>query len=639
MTSLPTYEEAIRPAWIQLAAPYIIAPRDLQALCLVNKAFCDVCRPLLWERPLRTACQAGLLRKGLAWWLGFVRQHLPTVCESTRELPKVLDARAWLGPINHQGLTENPKDIERSFKQAFQLFPSLSCVVLDGIKILDITHLFSDYLFREGISNPIRLLSLVGCRYEIRCINDTAFENLVYLDISGATGGSIHAFIPNKFPKLRVLKIRDREVNNKTLQNILEGFSGQLWSLDVSNNKLTDEIVDYLIDSGFNPEDLRESQDQEEPGNKGSLTQPSGYLADPPAYEAWHPLDGYIDHLAWRRRPSRSTGVSPMQRDDLHTMLRKLSGDLEDWTGVMQAPVGLTHLNLSGNRFTSKGIERLLRNSRGHLESFACDVMMLNTLSDEYPLARPRSKLYGCLGITDALRPATSVNLRELCIHHSLVTQIPTFEAQGWPSLSKIHYAETSALSLPSPNAPLPSPFVPDTNPRLTSLTLTSIPRSSSGPLIFKLITFLNLLATQERDILDLHGPPSRRQGPGTTALRGLRHLTLKFEPPPMAEDGWSTGAFDAEELLRSGDKPFSFFDEADDSATHVSDNARGVDKPYKIEAEKMQDVMEHIKAHRGKGRAEYERNGYRISKSDEHLYWTGTLQVVIKVRTTDVSL
>lgn len=55
---------------------------------------------------------------------------------------------------------------------------------------------------------------------------------------------------------------------------------------------------------------------------------------------------------------------------------------------------------------------------------------------------------------------------------------------------------------------------------------------------------------------------------------------------------------------------------------------------PYSIEQPKrhkimgMEDVIESIRAHRLAGRAEYEKKGFKISSDDEHLYWTGKLQV-----------
>ncbi|TDZ27901.1 hypothetical protein C8035_v008614 [Colletotrichum spinosum] len=105
-----------------------------------------------------------------------------------------------------------------------------------------------------------------------------------------------------------------------------------------------------------------------------------------------------------------------------------------------------------------------------------------------------------------------------------------------------------------------PGAFEPDMNPRLTSLTLTQIPRRSSGHLIMKLLRFFELLGWQERAIRHSLCLPSHRS---PVLLRGLRHLRLEFEADPMEDPaGWSTSDdLDAEALMNMHEgEGFSFF-------------------------------------------------------------------------------
>lgn len=423
---------------------------------------------------------------------------------------------------------------------------------------------------------PLRLLSLVNCATELRTclLSAPRLRNLECLDISGTHGDLLQIFRPVGVPNLHVLKIRNREINNATLYTLMQLLNDQLWSLDLTGNKLNDQAIGYILALGFSRLEFRFSGNPEVEGRlvayfdsglsgpkmeespeSASFNHPDRYLADPPAYDT--PSDD-----ASESQPRRNDGVSPIRPDSMEALVQKFSTPVPQWTDISTAPTGLTHLHLSGNDFTSQGITDLLNHSRGHLQYLSCDSMVLHLLPESHAGIWPRTvKLRGMLGQAQVLRPCISANLRELHIHHSIVTQLPTFEIDGWSTLERLYFAEKSLL--PRAEIGFPQAFLPDMNPRLTTLSLMRIPYRSCGPLIKKLIHFLKLLAIQERDIRERHGSAPLLRGPGI--LKGLRHLTLEFEPDPLDEHSLTSEDFDAEAILNSGDPGFSFF--ADEQA------------------------------------------------------------------------
>lgn len=63
-------------------------------------------------------------------------------------------------------------------------------------------------------------------------------------------------------------------------------------------------------------------------------------------------------------------------------------------------------------------------------------------------------------------------------------------------------------------------------------------------------------------------------------------------------------------------------------TAWHATTMPYSIEKPNREKTMGMENVIDSIRAHRLAGRAEYEKNGFKISSDDEHLYWTGKLQV-----------
>ena len=104
-----------------------------------------------------------------------------------------------------------------------------------------------------------------------------------------------------------------------------------------------------------------------------------------------------------------------------------------------------------------------------------------------------------------------------------------------------------------------PQAFCPDMNPRLRSLTLTHIPRLSSGPVIDRLIAFLKLASGQDRTIRGLR--TSSRRGPAV--LPGLRHIRLEFEQNQLGELlDHHDAPIDSGALMEASSDEFSFFED-----------------------------------------------------------------------------
>jgi hypothetical protein len=148
-----------------------------------------------------------------------------------------------------------------------------------------------------------------------------------------------------------------------------------------------------------------------------------------------------------------------------------------------------------------------------------------------------------------------------LKVHHSLITNTPTLESRSTGELTNLWLAETymrDRLDLAYPQT-----YVPDMNPRLYSLTISMIPRYSTGIVARRLTEFLRLVANQEQVIdatrasVPFRGPP---------VLQGLRHIRLEFAPDAKEELSSlddETDDLDSAAVLEQGTEAFSFFGES----------------------------------------------------------------------------
>ncbi|KAI0407950.1 hypothetical protein F4802DRAFT_551951 [Xylaria palmicola] len=590
MDTLPSYSEATsRLDWLSLVAPFIPAS-SWTSCCRVDRRFYNHFAPRLWRDPLVTVRELGLHpNDDLAWYRRFIHKYAWSARLRTRRMVKSLDFRAFALRASGLYSTEaSERAISESFRVLTQLFPKLMCLLLDGHPELDPGSLATA---KATVPHSLELLDLAQCRQELtsKLFCPQLFRDLVYLDIShvpGSLRSAIQSSLnPTYLPGLRVLKARGREIDNATAQLLFQTFRLQLWSIDLSNNRLTDGAIDPLLVHCFSSLSYRDDahfqvegkvvipknegsrryglfEFIEESSHSASFTHPERYLADPPVYSR---SADQTELQEWQ--VVRSDGANPPRRDDadatkdtlLATSLSKTRG--QHIHGLHPPRGGITHLYLSRNSFTINGIGKLLRSSSGGLEHFECDYCL-----HKPPLSSDKTRQHvrvgGFLGLSHLFRPAVSSNLRSLRVHHSLVTQVPDIIADGLPLATALKLSES--VFFKSVSRAYPQRFVPDMNPRIASLSLTNIPARSVGRVIEQITSFLDLASLQQNAIREVKLGTNNRHA---TTLTGLRHIRLELDPDFSEDDlDSSTGRdINYDKLLDPGDdnfgsSTFSFF-------------------------------------------------------------------------------
>lgn len=480
----------------------------------------------------------------------------------TRALIRALDARASEGEFSlYLGLTE------KVVIRALELLPNLQSVFLDNNPNIELRFQRSDTINSQL---KLSMLSVKNCPngVPIGLIKNYSLRGLVFLDVSGIASVTPQLLEPVYLPDLRILKLCRQGITSAAFAGFSAVLGRRLWSLDLSNNKLTDDALQQTLNAMFLNNDLRSDARAQTEGTLERLpvlTRGHGqffmlretaqsmlfvpderYLADTPPYTAPNATDNVI---------TRSDGSVPVRSDTADGVLHLLSR--HDTTDAIQhiRSSGLTHLHLSGNQFSAFAIERMLRESYGQLEHFHCDSMRFFPPSAvrRHPLSSSNAiQLDGFSGLSHIFRPVWSSNLRSLRIHHSLVTSMPTLRCSRYSSIERTYLTEMQIR--PLLNLAYPLAFVPDMNPRLESLTLTCVPRHSFGPLIKTLVSFFQQLCLQESYVTETNKAQASQPGKPLRLVRGLRNLTLEMEPKSLDTD-------DAEGLMTFDETQYSFFD------------------------------------------------------------------------------
>ncbi|KAK4226488.1 hypothetical protein QBC38DRAFT_456253 [Podospora fimiseda] len=603
----PSYQDATRRDWLELVAPY--CPISTYAnLCQVSRRFHAQFAPRLWNDPLT----AGRLLnrddgKGqhlcfdtdldLEWFYRFMRHIKGGLDENIRALVHSVDLRAVVYGTSEFSIfaadncTSSSSPLVTALGAALSFtFPKLRCVLLDGHSDIDIGVLAGTTTGRES---PL-LLSIAQCQVQV----PTAFfaspflRNLIYLDVSDMPGSLKGPLVqgtlsPANLPVLRILKAQGREMDDLTASLLVKTFKDQIWSLDLSRNKVTDRLLGDLEYFAFPAAERLRGGDMEVEGRLEYLegqgtssfgrffyvketewskmfSHPGRYFVDSPEY-AYHGSEApssnvRLDGRVRARKDSADdiktafsggTGYLPPSREDVL--------DLD----ICQSHHGITHLYLNNNNISSTALIKMVIRSPGQLQRLECDTTVLDIDEKSWPSASSFSSSFanatvsGILGAAHIFRPVFSSNLQTLWIHHSLVTQLVTLDLDTLPTMTRWWLAEK--FLLPRAELAYPQAFMPDMNPRLLSLTLTHLPRWSTGPVIDKLISFLKLAALQEHEIQK--SKSRTRRGP--TTVEGLRHLRLEFDPDPLEDEGNiedDSDELDPEELIRLAAKEFSFF-------------------------------------------------------------------------------
>ncbi|KAL2755308.1 hypothetical protein ACRALDRAFT_2052918 [Sodiomyces alcalophilus JCM 7366] len=548
--------------------------------------------PPLTESPQRRPAAVDL-----DWYLHFIFHRVPHISPATLALVIVLDFRSFAKANAHFWSDNDRESIPATLKTLPRLFPALRCMLLDGHTEADPAGLAVAPTVNSGAAasaSRLWMLSISDCASQLPStffLSDHV-QDLVYLDISGLPG-SLQSLVlaaegARNLTQLKILKIRKRELGDALAARLFKAFGTRLWSLDLSHNNLTDNIIEPLSwhclqsptlrsdrhfraegklvchpvvygDGDYGPFKLIEESDW-----SGTFDHPERYFADTPIY---HPDPARA--VPQEQESVRADGRGPPKYDTAGYVKSAIIGGMPSTAPALPAfppgdisssAWGITHLDLTGNWLTAFGLEKVIRTTPGQLEYLACDAPLLHGPGFTWPSSWPEAtRLYGIPGSAHAFRPVFSPNLRVLRIHHSLVTQIPTLETTGLSTMARWWMAET--IIRERIEVAYPEAFQPDMNPRLVSLTLTKIPRRSFGPLLGRLVHFLRLVASQEQGIRDATPDSSSRRSP--TMLRGLRHICLEFDAD-LVEDAAGFSAvddLDAEALLSMGEgEGFSFF-------------------------------------------------------------------------------
>lgn len=495
--------------------------------------------------------------------------------------------------------------ISESFKSLPALFPQLLCLLIEGHPELDPSSLAAA---DSTCAHSLELLDFARCRQELtsNLLYPEIFRRLVYIDITyvpGSLRSAIQSSLnPTYVPELRVLKAQGREVDDATAQLLFQTFKLQLWSIDLSDNKLSDNAIDALLAHCFSslsfrgdahfevegmlvlPKDIGTYQYGpfefvQESSHSASFTHPERYLTDAPIYSR---TADQPELQEWQT--VRSDGTKPLRRDDASAVKEMLlENALSSTDKNLRQPIrdlhlprgGITHLYLNRNNITTNGIGRLLRLSSGRLEHFECDTCTHAPFIPPPDEAHRQTRLGGIFDSTHLFRPAISSNLRSLRANHSLVTQVPDIITDKLPLAAVLRLSET--VFSKNISRAYPQRFVPDTNPRIASLSLTGIPARSTGRVIEQLTSFLDFATLQQKSIRQTR--ESLKGGRRITTLSGLRHIRLELDPDFTDDDtvfAPSSGHnIDYDKLLDPGDTDFGSNDSGDGSFSFFEDTRR----------------------------------------------------------------
>jgi hypothetical protein len=446
--------------------------------------------------------------------------------------------------------------------------PNLRFIYLESLRIHD--HDMPLWQKDGRVERPHQILLLSSCAVEsLNCgwlAQYEALRGLMFLDISYTIRpeGFQRIFSTAIFPNLRVLKVRGLKLTDSMLPNIILQTGHRLWSLDIRDNLLTSAGVKLLVDNSLLP---HSSPPKVAPNLRKEM------LENPPKYER----DPTVDHQQQTKSP-----LIVCRPDDevrfanylkAHGNLLQHVGPILDEQDEFFKATGLTHLYISGNKLNPSSAYILLQHTV-HLKVLDIGCMRMHP-----PMSGKKfSFLVAAEDCLPLLHESGSC-IEILRIHHSLVTGIIT--PLSSPSSSK--YSVPRLRETEKHQAW--RSFTPRENHHLRHLTLTDVPVKSFGPVVHRIIDFLNNCVIQEREFLDAAQSVGLRHRRSPKLLPGLRTLRLEF----IAEDtgAWSgsggstSGDKDADEFLRESEQDFSFFDDKQLHAPQVV-----------IEKEQVHDVV-----------------------------------------------
>lgn len=287
--------------------------------------------------------------------------------------------------------------------------PNLQCLVVDRLPFFD--HAALLYTRRAvttiGGSSigpaefPMRLLNAAGCMNATHTgLSETLLHltSLVYLDLSHTSVARhysvLHAL--HHLPNLRVLKLRGVGLCDEDVELIGLSTGLHLRSLDIRDNNLTDRSALWL---------LRHCFKFSKPTDPKSGIAPREIGFEAPSQIGAEPLSLYQDVNLNRRVRTRLASGVPCE----------LPFDADPRSGI-------THLFLSGNKFTVTGVSDLLKTSS--LRVFDAGDLTVEAPPDYAGQAQDTASrdLLFSGGLLSVLKSHAAFKMNYLRINHSVVT-------------------------------------------------------------------------------------------------------------------------------------------------------------------------------------------------------------------------
>ncbi|KAM0167174.1 hypothetical protein ACHAQE_000806 [Botrytis cinerea] len=357
---LPAYHE-INKDVATLIAPYLNTS-DLYFGSLVNSHFNEKLGNYLWASPFRDLAQRKQPCEVVTrFFLASPKRDL-----RTRKRVRILDLRALHEIRRDRAQTKDcvifgPHLKPEWFFKFFTHFPNLNCILLAPT-------CSEDYDLGAGAGLPDNhngmpqpeFLSAAGCNtFNLSLIlNHNITQNLIYLDAS-ETARSTNwktIFTVQTLPKLRILKLRGLRLTDTMLPPIVTHSRGQLWSLDLRDNLLTDNVIYSLIRGCF----LKRLPNRKH----GPLrTTDDELFEDPPIYRETNESNDPHPTATTTLRPDSIQEVESF-RHGINILERR--NNAED---NLLLVTGLTHLYISNNKFTALAPKLLLASTNVSLNS------------------------------------------------------------------------------------------------------------------------------------------------------------------------------------------------------------------------------------------------------------------------------
>ncbi|KAH7078978.1 hypothetical protein BKA63DRAFT_465756 [Paraphoma chrysanthemicola] len=429
---LPSYESAIHQNPWALIAQYLPS-ETLCCAALVCRTWHGLMTPQLWGNP---ASHFGVQNDTVYVALTRFKRILPYVRPSVRELTHTLQF-----PPAHAEIYGGPH--AEWLRDCLEYLPRLQCLLVNGLPFFDHSALLClrhASVHRSSNYRPtfpvygLRLLDASGCTNATSTGLAEAlrhFPNLVSLDLSrtAATKDENVLSMLRYLVNLRLLSLKGLGLKDADFEIVARAIGTRVRSLEASDNYLTDASARVLLEHCMKEETVEPHR------ARGPLP--------PVEHER---LNGDVDTF-------ESENVVGHVR-------RKLTGGFVGSLAIEDArDVGITHLYLSNNAFTTEGISGLLRSRRIQV----LDIGKLPTVMERPYTAvtgEPAEtiELPGVSKLTPVLSQYAATKLRYLRINYSLVTDNAPAEALHSPRAELDgdlgRYAPTNAHELESTESP-----------------------------------------------------------------------------------------------------------------------------------------------------------------------------------------